>query len=326
MTLWTDELDTIWINEMIHQANVLGKRSNSGFKKEAWTAALAKLNAAVEPGSAFTMLQLKTRNTSLKEKFSVVWSMANSSGMGFERSRSLVVCISTTWDDFLAGKSDEIKKWKNRPFPLFDLCEVLYSGSLARGKHVLSTNMPITQTPTIWNNSDDDASNQVSDLDENQENGPMHANFSSKVFDQGAYHDQDNHDSPHYSNTDRRHSKRRRTTQEESPPKRVRPSSATVLASELRSQNGSLSKELHIFSKALMGENVDGSESKVEMAISCLQDEFEGLLEDEETLTAIDVLAIESNAKIFLKLKGSLRDSWLRRQIFMANRIDNESS
>ncbi|CAK4086129.1 unnamed protein product [Aphanomyces euteiches] len=186
--------------------------------------------------------------------------------------------------------------------------------------------MPIAQTPTIWNNSDDDESNQVSDLDENQENEPMHANLSGEAIDQGAYHDDDNHEFPDYSNTDRRPSKRRRATQEKSLPKRVRPSAATVLASELRSQNDSLSKELHIFSKALMGENVDGSESKVEMAVSCLQDDFEGLLDDEEFLPAIEVLAFDSNAKIFLKLKGSLRDSWLRRQIFMANRIDNESN
>ncbi|RHY15851.1 hypothetical protein DYB32_010709, partial [Aphanomyces invadans] len=107
------------------------------------------------------MAQLKSRNIVLKEKFSVVWSMANSSGMGFELATARVVCISTTWDAFLSGKSEEIKKWRNKPFPLFRLCEVLYAGTLAKGKHVLSSNVPITRI-----------TNQVESDDEGVQDGP----------------------------------------------------------------------------------------------------------------------------------------------------------
>ncbi|KAF0712191.1 hypothetical protein AaE_012091, partial [Aphanomyces astaci] len=33
MGIWTDELDKTWLEELVHQAVVLGKKSNSGFKK-----------------------------------------------------------------------------------------------------------------------------------------------------------------------------------------------------------------------------------------------------------------------------------------------------
>ncbi|ETV79231.1 hypothetical protein H257_07298 [Aphanomyces astaci] len=48
---------------MIHQANVLGKRSNSGFKKETWACALVNLNSV--PGCSFSMMQLVTTQLNL---------------------------------------------------------------------------------------------------------------------------------------------------------------------------------------------------------------------------------------------------------------------
>ncbi|KAH9117254.1 hypothetical protein AeMF1_008950 [Aphanomyces euteiches] len=296
MTLWTDELDTIWINEMIHQANVLGKRSNCGFKKEAWLSALAKLND--HPGCKFNMMQLKSRNTTLKEKFSLVWSMANASGMGFERSRSLVVCISTTWDAFLQGKSEEIKKWQNKPFPLFTLCEVLYAGSLAKGKHVLSSTTPISRT-------------HYCDAGSDEEDTTIQENAN----------DQDESDASNEPTDDAQHGtglqpeKRRRVSDDYSSPKRLRQSAATVLANELRSQSENIAKELAVFSKAIVAPSSKNMDNTVELAIGILQTDFEFLMEEDDMLKAIDVLAISQKAKLFLKLQGSLREAWLRMQI-----------
>ncbi|CAK4100388.1 unnamed protein product [Aphanomyces euteiches] len=53
----------------------------------------------------------------------------------------------------------------------------------------------------------------------------------------------------------------------------------------------------------------------VEHAIEKLQDEFEDVLEENEFLHAIDVLMDSTKAKIFMKLKGPIREAWLRRQI-----------
>ncbi|ETV86767.1 hypothetical protein H257_01850 [Aphanomyces astaci] len=61
MGIWTDELDKTWLEELVHQAVVLGNKSNSGFKKEAWTA-------------------LKSRYDTIKGMYGVVVKLANSSG------------------------------------------------------------------------------------------------------------------------------------------------------------------------------------------------------------------------------------------------------
>ncbi|KAH9105425.1 hypothetical protein LEN26_014773 [Aphanomyces euteiches] len=211
--------------------------------------------------------------------------MANASGMGFERSRSLVVCISTTWDAFLQGKSEEIKMWQNKPFPLFTLCEVLYAGSLAKGKHC--------------------------DAGSDEEDTAIQENAN----------DQDESDASNEPTDDAQHGtglqpeKRRRVSDDYSSPKRLRQSAATVLANELRSQSENIAKELAVFSKAIVAPSSKNMDNTVELAIGILQTDFEFLMEEDDMLKAIDVLAISQKAKLFLKLQGSLREAWLRMQI-----------
>ena len=42
---WNGDQDLCWIKEMVHQAVSLGKRAQTGFKREAWDAAVAVLNS-----------------------------------------------------------------------------------------------------------------------------------------------------------------------------------------------------------------------------------------------------------------------------------------
>jgi hypothetical protein len=62
MGIWTDDLDIVWLKELVHQAIVVGKRARSGYKKEAWIETLAKLNAQLNPEQGqvipFTLQQL----------------------------------------------------------------------------------------------------------------------------------------------------------------------------------------------------------------------------------------------------------------------------
>ncbi|ETV64021.1 hypothetical protein H257_19042 [Aphanomyces astaci] len=70
---WTDEKDATWMTEMIYQVVVLGKRANSGFKKESWQAASSKLN--IEHRVNYTKVQLKTRNAEMKKQYAQVSQM-----------------------------------------------------------------------------------------------------------------------------------------------------------------------------------------------------------------------------------------------------------
>ncbi|KAH9151380.1 hypothetical protein LEN26_003870 [Aphanomyces euteiches] len=300
MTSWTHELDLIWINEMIHQGDVLGKRTNNGFKKEAWKAALDKLNRRDDCN--FTMLQLKTRNTRLKEKFGLIHRMANSSGMGFERATSKLICISTSWDAFLEGKSEEMKKWRNKPFPLYESCEVLYGGSLARGNHALSSANPIPGLNN-WSNEEekDDGGEQVDDCNDDDDAAPSESNeMTQEDTDLGSSSGG---------------TKRRRQSSGRSPPKRIRQSAATVLASVLKDQGENLSRDFECFADKILGKNNEAHESKTEVAIDVLQSDLDHVLDESEMLGAIQVISSEDKAKIFLKLRGRIREVWLREQI-----------
>ncbi|CAK4685840.1 unnamed protein product [Aphanomyces euteiches] len=263
MTLWTEELDKIWLNEMIHQAHVLGKTSNTGFKKEAWRAALDNLNKT--PECSFKMEQLKSRHTNLKAAFSVVSKMANTSGMSFERSTCRVECLTTTWDAFLLGKSDDIKKWKNKPFPLYDLCERLYHGTLAQGAYVVSSASSFhastaTGSITAQIAAVRDEVNYVeesSDLDHDDDDAASPASFGASQFIE-----------PEAENPPLE-KKRRRIPNGESPaPQRARQSAATVLAQELKNQSDSIANELAFFSKTLLSEGTRENGTVVQSAIA----------------------------------------------------------
>ena len=91
--------DQAWVNELIHQANVLGKRTQNGFKTEAWKACVAKLK---ESGLTRTVEQLKERfryvsqtllcyivfikeiTIQLKNRFAVYYHLNNKSGWGWD--------------------------------------------------------------------------------------------------------------------------------------------------------------------------------------------------------------------------------------------------
>ncbi|KAH9078494.1 hypothetical protein Ae201684P_019579 [Aphanomyces euteiches] len=116
MTIWNDVLDKIWIDELLHQANVLGQRSDTGFKKCAFLAALSKLNQSPGLKKPFTMAQLRSRNEVKKGEFSIVHKMATASGMGWEDSTCRVICTGTTWDAYFEEnkKPSFSREWVSR--------------------------------------------------------------------------------------------------------------------------------------------------------------------------------------------------------------------
>ncbi|ETV67532.1 hypothetical protein H257_16263 [Aphanomyces astaci] len=313
MTPWTQELDQVWLNEMIHQANVLGKRSNSGFKKEAWGEALKKLN--LKPGCSFTMAQLKSHNATLREQYSIISTMAEASGMGWESDRCLVVCLDTTWDAYLSTKPKKYQQWKNKPFPLFHLCESLYKGTLATGKgsRVAGSLQKRTSSTVSEDGHSDTNADMLPVVDFGQ-------HVPRPYFDLD-YSDNDevvttNDGLPSPLAHEQSSSRRAPPSPRSPPPKRHRGSLGGDMLAEMKKQKEETATQFDLLCGLLQSSPKTASKelTRTEQAVGILQSEFASM-PMQRLVAACDVFEIESNASVFLQLKGDLRIAWLEHKL-----------
>ncbi|CAK4898342.1 unnamed protein product [Aphanomyces euteiches] len=295
MTLWTQELDQVRLNEMIHQANVLGKRSNSGFKKEAWPAALKKLN--MKTNCSFTMPQLKSHNATMREHYSIISTMSDASGMGWESERCMVVCLDTTWDAYLATKPKKYQQWKNKPFPLFHLCESFYKGTLATGKG-----------DRVAGNLNHRATSYISDdcQSEAKQDALLDVDF-------GQHRPRPEFDLDYSDRDDSMASSRRAPPSPQSPPsKRHRGALGSDMLVEMKKQKEDTATQFEVLCGLLKSSPSGASKTltRTEQAVGILQTDFEAM-PMHRLVAACDVLEVEANASVFLQLKGELRNAWL---------------
>ncbi|KAH9100525.1 hypothetical protein Ae201684P_006722 [Aphanomyces euteiches] len=222
--------------------------------------------------------------------------MANASGMGFEASTCMVVCQDTTWDAFLQNKSREVKKWRGKRFPAFFLCEALYGGTLATGSRALSTN---TSDEAELEDVEcaDDIESETSSLHEPDENNERQNEGISLI---------------------------RNTTPQSSSrnAKRQRKSLASIMAQNIQDTNDNISRELNILTELLQtsqGESISASGK----ATKLLQSEFAESLSMDDMLLAMDVIANDSRASMFLEMSGDIQIAWLRRKIELQKRAES---
>ncbi|KAF0749628.1 hypothetical protein AaE_006979, partial [Aphanomyces astaci] len=155
------------MTEMIYQVVVLGKRANSGFKKEAWQAESSKLN--IEHRVNYTKVQLKTRNAEMKKQYAQVSQMVHTSGIDFEAATCRFVCTEGSWQHFLEGKPRRWALWGTKRFPQYLHCQQLYDGTLVTGEYASSTTQQQSMTSSIEDgddqHSDANIDNDVADMD-----------------------------------------------------------------------------------------------------------------------------------------------------------------
>ncbi|CAK4186151.1 unnamed protein product [Aphanomyces euteiches] len=292
MTIWNDVLDKIWIDELLHQANVLGQRSDTGFKKCAFLAALSKLNQSPGLKKPFTMAQLRSRNEVKKGEFSIVHKMATASGMGWQDSTCRVICTGTTWDAYFEeNKNPKVKKWQNKTFPLYHKCCELYGKTLATGSMVFSTvgtNERHQAAATVCMSDDDDFS------------------FSREWVSRDDETDQiPNDDVGNYDG--------------EASDRRKRPSPSPEIISNKRNKSlaskMTAEQELKILAHLVKPPEETVQLSVSERALLILQEDFGAKLTTDDMAIAFEVMENSTKARLFLHMQGEVRDVWLRRQI-----------
>ncbi|KAH9132294.1 hypothetical protein AeRB84_021255 [Aphanomyces euteiches] len=286
---WTDDKDATWLKELYHQVHVLGKRSDSGFKKEAWNAALVKHNG--EHRVSYNKDQLKARHNELKKQYSVVSSMLKTSGIGFDVSTCRFSCLDGSWSNFLEGQPESWAVWESKQFPNYLLCNELWVGTVATGEYASSSSAPRIQTVAI------------SDPDDERE-------APSLVEDDVV---EDNIDD---EQNDLREGKKRRLAPggSKSVP-RDRESLGSIFLAEIRGMKESGEREVNALADVLRCIASPKISKSQEGAAKVLQRELEGILDDDDLLIGMDVLENPTKASCFLQLSGQLRKKWIVREI-----------
>ncbi|KAG9408297.1 hypothetical protein AC1031_021537 [Aphanomyces cochlioides] len=297
MTIWNDYLDAIWLNELLYQVNVLGQRSDTGFKKSAFSAALSKLNHTPGLNKPFTMAQLRSRNEVKKVEFSIVHKMASAFGMGWEDSTCRVVCTDTTWEAYFAENTNpKVKKWQNKSFPLYHKCCELYGKNLATGNMALSSNQPNTSCPSaaaIFSDDDDIDGNISPDSSNEDING------------QNGYNS---------DNTSARLKRRPPPLPVEIHTKRNK-SLASRMTNVFEKYEATAEQELKLLANLVQPQPVSSILSSSERALILLQSEFADQITTDDLAIAFEVMENPMNASLFLHMEGEARYVWLMRQI-----------
>ncbi|KAF0702894.1 hypothetical protein AaE_015646 [Aphanomyces astaci] len=291
---WTDEKDATWMTEMIHQVVVLGKCANSGFTKEAWQAALSKLN--IEHRVNYTKVQLKARNAEMKKQYAQVSQMVHTSGIGFDAATCRFLCTEGSWQHFLEGKPRRWALWETKRFPQYLHCQQLYDGTLATGDSIENGDDQ---------HSDANIDNDVADMD-----------FMDNISD--------NSEASLVELSSGKPAKRRVRASGAGLSKRVRPSFTSTTTAQLKQLQDYGHHEMSVFVNALK-DNVlpttshgmhDASPyAASEMALDRLQSDFGAILSLDDIVIAFEVMEDLKKATLFLRMSGEVPEVWLKRQI-----------
>jgi hypothetical protein len=101
---WTPEMHRALLETLVEQCRA-GKRADSGFKKEAWSAALTAVQVAYSGPIRIQESQLKTRIDWCKGCWKEWCSLEENSGFGWDEPTQLFTAEDSVWKAYLAVSS-----------------------------------------------------------------------------------------------------------------------------------------------------------------------------------------------------------------------------
>jgi hypothetical protein len=93
---WNTQMIGVMIEELLHQVE-LGKRADSGFKKEAWAAVCAMVQTVTT--QPLIELQCKTKMETLRDLWKGLNWLLDQSGFGYDEEVRLVTAPDNVWAD-----------------------------------------------------------------------------------------------------------------------------------------------------------------------------------------------------------------------------------
>ncbi|POM71939.1 hypothetical protein PHPALM_11429 [Phytophthora palmivora] len=132
---WNEAKGMFLIESMTYQARA-GKRSDSGFKKEAWVAVTAAINQKF--GLELVKQQIKSRLQTLKGKYTAVSGMLSASGFGWDPVRNVVLVHDDVWEDYVKG-NPKCVDYRQTPLTYYNVLVELFEGIYATGEHAITS-------------------------------------------------------------------------------------------------------------------------------------------------------------------------------------------
>ncbi|KAF0740482.1 hypothetical protein Ae201684P_016705 [Aphanomyces euteiches] len=154
---WNAEKDAYLIKFLLRQKDA-GKQSDSGFKKEAWTAILAKFN------KHFSVVhdkeKIKTRHNQLKADWKLFQSLKDDSGFGWDAEKQRPTASDNVWEERMASATKpvqtKLKQIQRNGMDNQDALGELFGGTMAVGRFASSVGgLPDVSDGDIPPNSDE---------------------------------------------------------------------------------------------------------------------------------------------------------------------------
>jgi hypothetical protein len=96
---WTKEMEETMIQELVRQVVDNGKRADSGFKREAWTAVVDVVQACT--GQEITVERCKNKMDVLKGLWRGFNFLLKHSGFGYDEATGMLKAPDDVWDELL---------------------------------------------------------------------------------------------------------------------------------------------------------------------------------------------------------------------------------
>jgi hypothetical protein len=120
---------------------------NIGMKKEAWSVVIKKLNA--KHGLNLTSEKVKNQKNAFQKIFLEYKFLGCQSGFGWDAEKGLATADNRVWEELIEAHSHrELAKFKDKPFPLYNLASSVWDGTAATGDFAKSALPPPTTKAT----------------------------------------------------------------------------------------------------------------------------------------------------------------------------------
>ncbi|XP_062191281.1 uncharacterized protein LOC133895107 [Phragmites australis] len=118
--------------DILHDHNNNPKfKGQNGWVSEGWRSITIKFNERF-PIAHFTKQQLQEKKKELKASYKSIRDAKKQSGTGWDDSMGMIIAEPKIWDKIIKDHP-KVRKFRQKPFPLFNYLASLYEGSIATG-------------------------------------------------------------------------------------------------------------------------------------------------------------------------------------------------